>query len=83
MAYRVVGRLGREEGWGQSAWQVLEFRCTRGPQFDHINTWSCDIAHLMLTFSSACEAQLLRKLHRPRATWIPRQFDALFTPVQN
>ena len=50
MAYRVVGRLGREEGWGQSAWQVLEFRCTRGPQFDHINTWSCDIAHLMLTF---------------------------------
>ena len=64
MAWRVVGRLEREEGGGQSAWQVLEFLCRRGRQFDHMNTRSRDIAQLMLTFSSSREAQLICHLHR-------------------
>ena len=64
MACRVVGRLEREEGGGQSAWQVLDFLCRRGCQLDHMNMWSCDIAHLMLVFPPAREAQLLRKLQR-------------------
>ena len=62
MPCRVVGRLEREEGGEQSEWQVLEFLCRRGRQLDHMNTRSRDIAQLMLTFSSAREAQLLRKL---------------------
>ena len=77
MAYRVVGRLEREEGGEQSAWQVLEFLCRRGRQLDHMNTRSRDIAHLMLTFSPAREAQLLRKLQRRVRGSRPRQFDTL------
>ena len=79
MAYRVVGRLEREEGGEQSAWQVLEFLCRRGRQLDHMNTWSCDIAHLMLTFSPVREAQLLSQVAKTgsRATRTDRQFDTL------
>ena len=57
MAYRVVGRLERQEGRGRFASQVLEFLCRRGRQFDHMNTWSCDIAQLMLAFSSTREME--------------------------
>ena len=64
MACRFVGRLEQEEGGGQSASQVLEFLFRRGRQFAHMNTRSRKISHLILTFSSAREAQLLRKLHR-------------------
>ena len=73
MACRVVGRLEREEGGGQSASQVLELLCRRGRQCSHMNTWSCDIAQLMLTFSSARETQLRCQLHRQdRAQHGPR-----------
>ena len=64
VACRCVGRLEQEEGGGQSASQVLEFLFGRGGQLDHMNTRSRKISHLMLTFSSAREAQLLRRLHR-------------------
>ena len=64
MAYRVVGRLEREEGGGLLASQVLEFLCRRGRRCSHMNTWRCDIAQSTLTFSSACETQLHCQLHR-------------------
>ena len=62
MPCRVVGRLEREEGGGRFASQVPEFLYRRRRWCGHMNTRSRDIAQLMLTFSSAREAQLLRKL---------------------
>ena len=62
MPCRVVGRLEREEGGGRFASQVPEFLYRRRRWCGHMNTRSRDIAQLMLTCSSAREAQLLRKL---------------------
>ena len=48
------GMVGEGGGGGRLAWHALEFLCRRGRQGAHTNTWRCDIAHLMLTFSSSC-----------------------------